>query len=60
MVGGIDGLLGGLSIVTFTSIAIILNLQGNHSLTQLCLVIVVATLFKHPRKTQMVISKNFQ
>ena len=42
MVDSIDGLLDGLSIVTFTSIAIILNLQDNHSLTQLCLVIVFA------------------
>lgn len=33
MVNEIDGLLGVLSIVTFTSIAIILNLQGNHSLS---------------------------
>jgi UDP-GlcNAc:undecaprenyl-phosphate GlcNAc-1-phosphate transferase len=44
MVDGIDGLLGGLSIVTFASIAIILNLQGHHDLINLCIVIVIAML----------------
>ena len=41
MVDGIDGLLGGLSIVTFASIGILLLLAGEQSLSYLCLLLVV-------------------
>lgn len=44
MVDGIDGLLGGLSIVTFLSIATILNLQGQFTLAYFCVVVVVAII----------------
>ncbi len=44
MVDGIDGLLGGLSIVTFGAIAFLLNLDKQHELAYLCLVIVVGML----------------
>ena len=42
MVDGIDGLLGGLAMITFASIAIILNLQGQQLLSQFCIVMVIA------------------
>lgn len=41
MVDGIDGLLGGLSIVTFGSVGILLSLSGEQSLSYLCLLLVV-------------------
>ncbi|WP_062567266.1 UDP-N-acetylglucosamine--undecaprenyl-phosphate N-acetylglucosaminephosphotransferase [Pseudoalteromonas arabiensis] len=41
MVDGIDGLLGGLSIVTFASIGILLSLVGEQSLSYLCILLVV-------------------
>ncbi|MBY7919524.1 UDP-N-acetylglucosamine--undecaprenyl-phosphate N-acetylglucosaminephosphotransferase [Vibrio fluvialis] len=44
MVDGIDGLLGGLSIVTFGAIAILLNVDSQHGLAYLCLVIITALL----------------
>ncbi|MDA7792990.1 UDP-N-acetylglucosamine--undecaprenyl-phosphate N-acetylglucosaminephosphotransferase [Glaciecola sp.] len=44
MVDGIDGLLGGLAMITFSSIAIILNLQGQQLLSQFCIVMVIAIL----------------
>ena len=44
MVDGIDGLLGGLSIVTFLSLAIIINQSGNSHLSYFCIVIIVAMI----------------
>lgn len=44
MVDGIDGLLGGLSIVTFGGLAILLNIDSQHGLSYLCLVIIIAML----------------
>jgi UDP-GlcNAc:undecaprenyl-phosphate GlcNAc-1-phosphate transferase len=44
MVDGIDGLLGGLSIVTFLSIAILLNIEHQTGPAYLCLIIVVAII----------------
>lgn len=44
MVDGIDGLLGGLAIVTFSGIAILLNVDSQHGLAYLCVVFVVATI----------------
>lgn len=44
MVDGIDGLLGGLSMVTFASIAILLNIDHQTGPAYLCLVIVVAMI----------------
>lgn len=44
MVDGIDGLLGGLSIVTFGAIAILLNVDSQHGLAYLCVVIITALL----------------
>lgn len=41
MVDGIDGLLGGLSIVTFASLGILLSLVGEQSLSYLCLLLVI-------------------
>ena len=40
MVDGIDGLLGGLAIITFTSMAIVLNLHALNNLAFVCIVIV--------------------
>ncbi|WP_273858934.1 UDP-N-acetylglucosamine--undecaprenyl-phosphate N-acetylglucosaminephosphotransferase [Photobacterium sp. GSS17] len=42
MVDGIDGLLGGLSIVTFGSLAFILNHEGQGNIAYLLLIIIVA------------------
>jgi UDP-GlcNAc:undecaprenyl-phosphate GlcNAc-1-phosphate transferase len=42
MVDGIDGLLGGLSIVTFAGIAILLQVESQHGLAYLCIVFIVA------------------
>lgn len=44
MVDGIDGLLGGLSIVTFGAIAFLLQVDSQHGLAYLCVVIIVAML----------------
>ncbi|MDW2318796.1 UDP-N-acetylglucosamine--undecaprenyl-phosphate N-acetylglucosaminephosphotransferase [Vibrio sp. 1159] len=44
MVDGIDGLLGGLSIVTFGAIAFLLQIDSQHGLAYLCVVIIVAML----------------
>ncbi|UAB70550.1 UDP-N-acetylglucosamine--undecaprenyl-phosphate N-acetylglucosaminephosphotransferase [Vibrio sp. SCSIO 43132] len=44
MVDGIDGLLGGLSIVTFGAISLLVGFDGHHDLAYLCLVIVVAMI----------------
>ncbi|RZQ41716.1 undecaprenyl-phosphate alpha-N-acetylglucosaminyl 1-phosphate transferase [Vibrio vulnificus] len=44
MVDGIDGLLGGLSIVTFGALAFLLNVDSQHGLAYLCVVIIVAML----------------
>ncbi|WP_193038982.1 UDP-N-acetylglucosamine--undecaprenyl-phosphate N-acetylglucosaminephosphotransferase [Pseudoalteromonas nigrifaciens] len=44
MVDGIDGLLGGLSIVTFGSVGILLLLSGEQSLSNLCLLLVVCMM----------------
>ena len=44
MVDGIDGLLGGLSIVTFGALAILLQVDSQHGLAYLCVVIIVAML----------------
>lgn len=44
MVDGIDGLLGGLSIVTFGSIGLLLSGAGEKSLSYLCLLLVVCML----------------
>lgn len=44
MVDGIDGLLGGLSIVTFGAIAFLLQVDSQHGLSYLCVVIIVAML----------------
>ncbi|WP_172561835.1 UDP-N-acetylglucosamine--undecaprenyl-phosphate N-acetylglucosaminephosphotransferase [Vibrio furnissii] len=44
MVDGIDGLLGGLSIVTFGAIALLLNVDSQHGLAYLCVVIITAML----------------
>lgn len=44
MVDGIDGLLGGLSIVTFGSIGLLLSGVGEQSLSYLCLLLVVCML----------------
>lgn len=41
MVDGIDGLLGGLSVVTFASLGILLSLVGEQSLSYLCLLLVI-------------------
>ncbi|KII77745.1 UDP-N-acetylglucosamine--undecaprenyl-phosphate N-acetylglucosaminephosphotransferase [Vibrio renipiscarius] len=42
MVDGIDGLLGGLAIVTFASIAILLNIESKHGLAYLCVIFIAA------------------
>ncbi|EPV2528291.1 UDP-N-acetylglucosamine--undecaprenyl-phosphate N-acetylglucosaminephosphotransferase [Vibrio alginolyticus] len=44
MVDGIDGLLGGLSIVTFGALALLLQVDSQHGLAYLCVVIIVAML----------------
>jgi len=44
MVDGIDGLLGGLSIVTFGSIAILLSWSGEQKLSYLCILLVVTMI----------------
>ncbi|WP_217525664.1 UDP-N-acetylglucosamine--undecaprenyl-phosphate N-acetylglucosaminephosphotransferase [Vibrio metschnikovii] len=44
MVDGIDGLLGGLSIVTFGALAFLLNIDSQHGLAYLCVVIIVTML----------------
>lgn len=44
MVDGIDGLLGGLSIVTFGSVGILLSLSSEQSLSYLCLLLVVCMI----------------
>ena len=44
MVDGIDGLLGGLSVVTFGAIGILLNLANEQSLSYLCLLLVVCMI----------------
>lgn len=44
MVDGIDGLLGGLSIVTFGSLAILLSLTGDQKLSYLCILLVVTII----------------
>lgn len=44
MVDGIDGLLGGLSIVSFGAIAFLLQVDSQHGLAYLCIVIIVAML----------------
>ncbi|PSU33185.1 UDP-N-acetylglucosamine--undecaprenyl-phosphate N-acetylglucosaminephosphotransferase [Photobacterium lutimaris] len=44
MVDGIDGLLGGLSVITFSSMAYLFSLSGQSDLYQLSLLIVIATL----------------
>ncbi|MCF6453901.1 UDP-N-acetylglucosamine--undecaprenyl-phosphate N-acetylglucosaminephosphotransferase [Vibrio sp. MMG022] len=44
MVDGIDGLLGGLSIVTFGALAYLLQVDAQHGLAYLCVVIIVAML----------------
>lgn len=44
MVDGIDGLLGGLSVVTFGALAVVLNVDSQHGLAYLCLVIIVAMM----------------
>ncbi|WGY48440.1 UDP-N-acetylglucosamine--undecaprenyl-phosphate N-acetylglucosaminephosphotransferase [Vibrio sp. ABG19] len=44
MVDGIDGLLGGLSVVTFGALAFVLNVDSQHGLAYLCVVIIVAML----------------
>lgn len=44
MVDGIDGLLGGLSIVTFGAIALLLNIDKQHGLAYLCVIVITALL----------------
>lgn len=44
MVDGIDGLLGGLAIVTFTALAILLEVDSQHGLAYLCVVFIVAII----------------
>ncbi|MGX9253282.1 UDP-N-acetylglucosamine--undecaprenyl-phosphate N-acetylglucosaminephosphotransferase [Pantoea ananatis] len=44
MVDGIDGLLGGLSMVTFGAMGIILYLDGQHSLAMWCFAMIAATI----------------
>lgn len=44
MVDGIDGLLGGLSVVTFASLGILLCLVGEQSLSYLCLLLVICMI----------------
>ncbi|WP_318447953.1 UDP-N-acetylglucosamine--undecaprenyl-phosphate N-acetylglucosaminephosphotransferase [Photobacterium leiognathi] len=44
MVDGIDGLLGGLSIVTFGSLALLLSLDGQGNLAYICMVFIVAII----------------
>ncbi|MEI8664626.1 UDP-N-acetylglucosamine--undecaprenyl-phosphate N-acetylglucosaminephosphotransferase [Pseudoalteromonas sp. B28] len=44
MVDGIDGLLGGLSIVTFGSIAILLFFSGEQKLSYLCILLVITMI----------------
>lgn len=44
MVDGIDGLLGGLSVVTFGAIGILLSISNEHSLSYLCLLLVVCMI----------------
>ncbi|GEA22412.1 undecaprenyl-phosphate alpha-N-acetylglucosaminyl 1-phosphate transferase [Vibrio harveyi] len=44
MVDGIDGLLGGLSIVTFGALAFLLQVDSQHGLAYLCIVIIIAML----------------
>ncbi|HGZ6666054.1 UDP-N-acetylglucosamine--undecaprenyl-phosphate N-acetylglucosaminephosphotransferase [Vibrio parahaemolyticus] len=44
MVDGIDGLLGGLSIVTFSALAFLLQVDSQHGLAYLCIVIIIAML----------------
>lgn len=44
MVDGIDGLLGGLSIVTFGALAFLLQVDSQHGLAYLCVVIIVTML----------------
>lgn len=42
MVDGIDGLLGGLAIVTFAGIAVLLNIENKYGLAYLCIVFIAA------------------
>ncbi|MEM5512859.1 UDP-N-acetylglucosamine--undecaprenyl-phosphate N-acetylglucosaminephosphotransferase [Pseudoalteromonas sp. AS84] len=44
MVDGIDGLLGGLSVVTFAAIGILLSMSNEQSLSYLCLLLVVCMI----------------
>ncbi|MBG9989994.1 UDP-N-acetylglucosamine--undecaprenyl-phosphate N-acetylglucosaminephosphotransferase [Pseudoalteromonas sp. NZS37] len=44
MVDGIDGLLGGLSVVTFGAIGILLSMGNEQSLSYLCLLLVVCMI----------------
>ncbi|MFL7045373.1 UDP-N-acetylglucosamine--undecaprenyl-phosphate N-acetylglucosaminephosphotransferase [Vibrio cyclitrophicus 1F53] len=44
MVDGIDGLLGGLAIVTLGAIAILLQVDSQHGLAYLCVVFIVAII----------------
>lgn len=41
MIDGIDGLLGGLKVVTFASLGILFSLVGEQSLSYLCLLFVI-------------------
>ena len=62
MVDGIDGLLGGLAIITFTDMAVVLNIHALDNLAFVCMVIVTALVpyvmmnmgvFGHKRKIFM-------
>jgi len=62
MVDGIDGLLGGLAIITFTGMAIVLNIHALNNLVFVCVVVVTALVpyvmmnmgvFGHKRKIFM-------
>ena len=44
MVDGIDGLLGGLAVITFSSLAYLFHYSGHTTLFQFCLLVVFATL----------------
>lgn len=44
MVDGIDGLLGGLSVVTFGGLGIMLNYDGQYNLAYICLMLVVVII----------------
>ncbi|MFA0525763.1 UDP-N-acetylglucosamine--undecaprenyl-phosphate N-acetylglucosaminephosphotransferase [Vibrio sp. 10N.222.52.C3] len=44
MVDGIDGLLGGLAIVTFSGLAILLQVEQQHGLAYLCVVFIAAII----------------